>query len=134
MKDEKIEVNNPRHNMNVEFERIEISITAGSQVVDNKHATEINHKCVIGIALAITDTAALPGSALELKIDNLEIFPSGFEAKMLYASEDVPPADRFMPYVNRNIDQSEVKYKYTDGNNADHVTYTAVIYLMCIPK
>ncbi len=104
--------------------------------------TDINHTRVIGIALTISASGALPNSLIGLKIGGKEVFPNEFEAKMLYVADGaVPPNDRFYKFEKGSgieVDESEVDIRWKDGNNAGfsppNSTYTAKVYLMCEKK
>lgn len=118
---------------NVEFEKIEINVTAGSQVINFSHTTEIDHTRIIGIAQVFTNENAVPNSTLELDVDGQRVFPDGFESKLIYAGQEVPPDDKYFSYLDRPVKQIKVTGKFTDGNAlAPFAAYSANIYLMVL--
>ena len=119
---------NGRYN-NVEFEMIQINVGAGTTAYNAIHTTASRHKRIIGIALNITDEAVLEGTTMALSIDSREVFPSGTEAKLLFASTAVPPNQKFYTYVDREINQSTVNVSFT--SNGYSAAYQANFYLMC---
>ena len=119
---------NGRYN-NVEFEMIQINVGAGTTAYSAIHTTASRHKRIIGIALNITDEAVLEGTTMALSIDSREVFPSGTEAKLLFASTAVPPNQKFYTYVDREINQSTVNVSFT--SNGYSAAYQANFYLMC---
>ncbi len=118
---------------NVEFEKIEISVTSDGQEVSFSHTTEVDHTCIIGVALVVSNENALPNSTLELDVDGQKVFPTGFEAKLIYSGQEVPPDDRFFKYINRPVKQVKIEGKYTDGSAlSTFASYTANLYLMML--
>ncbi len=116
---------------NVEFEKIEISVSGAGQAIEFSHITEVDHARIIGIMQQFSDETAIPGSSIELDVDGDEVFPKGFESALIYSNESVAPDDRFMRYIDRNVDQVKVTGKYTDGSaQAVFAPYTAHIYLL----
>jgi len=118
---------------NVEFEKIEINVTASGQEVSFSHTTEIDHIKVIGIAQVFTNETALPNSIIELNIDGQEVFPTGFESKLIYTGMEVPPDDKYFKYLDRPVDRVKIAGKFKDGVAlAPFASYSANIYLMML--
>jgi hypothetical protein len=118
---------------NVEFEKITLEVTASGQVIDFRHVTEIDHTCIIGIAQVFSNKEAVPDSELQLDIDGQKVFPKGYECKLLYAGDEVPPDDKFYRYINRSVNQTRITGQFTDGGAlTPFVPYTANIYLMML--
>jgi len=119
---------------NVEYEKIEILVNQSGQQIDFVHHTEVDHSCIVGLAQVISDELALPNSTIELLIDGQEVFPSGFESKLIYAGIEVAPDDRFITTVNRDINRTKITGKFTDGGaiHENFSAYTANIYLMVL--
>jgi len=117
---------------NVEFYRIPIDVdTEAGQIVEFSIVTEIDHRRIIGVMQQFSDETAIPGSILQMDVDGVEIFPTGFESALIYSDESVAPDDRFMKYINREINQVRIKGKFTDGSaQAAFAAYTAHIYLL----
>lgn len=118
---------------NREFEKIPITITSDGQIVPFSHTTELDHECIDGVAIVVSDQTALPGSLIELKIDGKEVFPTEFEAQLIYSGVDVAPDERYYSYLNRRVKQVKVTGKFTDGGVAGKgdAGYTANLYLRC---
>jgi lipoate-protein ligase A len=114
---------------NLEIEKIEIDVAAGTTTYTKQHVTDIVHAKVVGIALNITDEAVLEGATMSLSIDGQEVFPSGTEAKLLFASTAVPPNQKFYTYLKRDINQTRVDITYT--SNGFTAAYKANFYLLC---
>lgn len=115
---------------NVEYEKIQINVTAAGQKVEFSHSTEIDHVRIIGIAQVFSNENAVPNSTLKLVADGQQIFPDGFESKLIYCGQEVPPDDRFTRYINQEAKQIKVEGTFTDGGSlSQFVPYTANIYL-----
>lgn len=119
---------------NVEYEKIEILVTSDGQEIEFSHITEIDHSCIIGIAQVFSNTLALANSTLRLSIDSQEVFPKGFESKLIHASSDVAPDERFVRTINRDVKQDKVTGRFMDGGAlaGSFEPYTANIYLMVL--
>ena len=117
---------------NVELEMIPIQVTAGTTQYSTSHFTSIRHSRIVGIAFSTTDEAHLEGTTMSLNIDSKEVFPSGCEAKLLFASTAVPPNEKFYTYVDMPINQTKVDVTFT--SNGYSAPYTATFYLLCQNK
>ena len=114
---------------NVEIEMIPITVAAGATTYSTSHFTSLRHKRVVGVALSTTDEAHIEGATFSLLIDSKEIFPSGCEAKLLFASTAVPPNQKFYTYVDMPVNQTKVDFSFT--SNVAPTGYTVTIYLLC---
>ena len=116
---------------NVEYEKIEISVVADGGEYTFDHTTEIDHNRIIGITQVFSDSDALPNSTLELDVDGEEIFPTGFESKLIVTGQEVPPDEKWVGYIDRPVKQVRITGKFTDGSAlGSFVAYKANIYLM----
>lgn len=114
---------------NVEIEMITIDVAAGTTTYLASHTTALRHKRIVGVALNITDEAVLEGATMSMSIDSKEVFPSGCEAKLLFASTAVAPNAKFYTYVDREINQTKVDVSFT--SNGFTSAYKAIFYLLC---
>ncbi len=86
-------------------------------------------KNVIAIAVQATNPAGLVGSTFSqpLSIGGEIVFDGGYEAKMLYAGQEVAPKEKFMffdkPY---KAEGNQLVSQYTDTSG---LTYGVTIYL-----
>jgi|GEM_PF-1113635 len=117
---------------NLEIEKIEIDVAAATTTYTKQHFTNIMHKRVIGIALNITDESVLEGCTMSVSIDSKEVFPSGTEAKLLFASTAVAPNQKFYTYLKRDINQTKIDLTFT--SNTFVAAYKAIFYLLCVKK
>ncbi len=70
--------------------------------------------------------------SLKLDINRDEIFPEGFQTKLLMAGAAVSPNDRFYRFLKTDLGDHRIKVDYVDG--AGLVPFTAyrfIIYFDC---
>lgn len=124
---------NAHGKVNFEYEKIEISVTQSGQNVKFSHVTEVDHISIEGIAQVFSLQDALENSTLQLDVDGQEVFPVGFESKLIYAGCEVAPDDKFVKTICRKIKQDRIKGEFTDGGSQQEFKpYTANIYLQVL--
>ena len=106
------------------------AITSGNTFSKNNVALDLNYKKVIGIALNVSNETGLTNSTFtKFTIDGVEVFASGFEAKMIYTTMDQGPDLRFF---TKGIDFTALgkllNLTYVDGGGG--VNYNANLYLL----
>lgn len=117
---------------NIKYQLFNLIVTAANQVVSTKNATtDRSYKRVKGIQVTCTDSKALEKAMFDkFEIDSREIYPEGFEAKLISSGIDVPPNERFDNEVDEEAANSSVNITYRDKNVAGTVfPYTVNIYL-----
>lgn len=115
---------------NVEYERIAIAVPSqGAVVTPDTYYTKAGHKDIFGIGVSCADEAALPGTTMQMHIDNKEVFNNDFEVDMIYANYACPVNERFYNYINRKIDKSKIDIRLTDAGTAAAYPYTIYLYL-----
>lgn len=122
-----------KDNPNLEFERIELTIdAAGKEVaIPSGTKTETKHKYLIGVNLNSTDTDALLGSTIKLAVDTRQFF-DGEEARVIYASDNVSPDERFFTYVNGPLKESSITGYYKDSSDNYTAPYKVTLLFACI--
>lgn len=114
---------------NVEIEKISIDVLAGLTTYTKQQLTSIRHKRCVGVALSITDESVLEGCTIYMDIDGKEVIADGTEARILFASTDVAPNQKFYSYPDRLINQTPVNVRFT--SNGFSSAYQANFYLLC---
>lgn len=124
--------NDQKNYGNVEYEKIAVAVAADGGTTAIDHTTDIDHTLIIGITQVFSNASAIPNSTIELDIDGFEVFPAGFESKLIATGQEVPPNDKYLNYINREIKQVRIKGTFTDGGalGVGFAAYTANIYLM----
>lgn len=116
---------------NCEFERIAITVpSSGAVVTPDPYYTKSGHKEIFGIGMSCADEAALPGTTMQMSIDNKEVFNNDFEPRMIYANSACPVNERFFNYINRKIDKAKIDIRLTDATTATAYPYKIYLYLM----
>lgn len=117
----------------IKYQLVPLTITAASQSVSTSAVTtDRNYKRVKGIALNVSDAAAAEeGTFDKFEINSREIYPAGFETKLISCGQDVPPNDRYDKEVDEAAENSTVNITYTDGNAVGTAfPYTINVYLL----
>ncbi len=109
---------------------ITLNITAAGQVIKIDTETDLKHKEVEGVFLNTTQGAGFGNAELKLIIDDEEILPSKFEARLLAPSVSLSYKDVAMPFKEK-AKGSKVRGEYTDKTNPSlFSSYSVRIYLM----
>jgi hypothetical protein len=114
----------------LKYQLVRIAITASGIEVPVEFNTEKGYAMVTGVTTNSSDRNAYLGCYFNrFEINNREIFPEGYEVKMITTGIDVPADDRFYSKIMEPADGTKVSIKYKDGGNANAYPYTATIYL-----
>ena len=118
---------------NAEIEIISLNITSGSTIftfggVDG-YRTKTSHKRLYGLALSISDPQAIEGSTFQLAIDDKIYFDEGSQSALLTFNLSCPPDQRFQKFVNKAINQSEIKIRFKSSNVFTN-PYSVKLYLL----
>ncbi|MFY9310079.1 MAG: hypothetical protein WAQ28_13620 [Bacteroidia bacterium] len=112
----------------IKYQLLKLTIPAAGSFPINAEADKA-YKQITGIHYSCTDINALKDSVFsKFEIDNNEIFPEGFEAKMILTGQEVPPDDRFYR-INERAEGSTIIIVFKDAGNAGTYPYNAYIYL-----
>lgn len=101
-----------------------------------KHTFDLdkNIKVVTGLLLSSSDPRGLffRGSQ-RIEINGDELFPDGYESKMLMSGISVPPNQRFFDIGEVPSGNCEVKIQYRDesNDNAGFSPYKVILNLKC---
>ena len=113
----------------IKYQIIKLTITgAGNFPISAE--TDKAYKKVTGLQYSGTDTAALKDAVFtKFEIDSNEIFPDGFEVKLIQTGQEVSPNKRFHDDIEERADGSTVSGSFQDAGNATAYPYNARIYL-----
>ena len=112
----------------IKYQLLKLAITGAGSFPINAEADKA-YKKITGILYSSTDTNALKDSVFtKFEIDNNEIFPDGFEVKMIQTGQEVPPDERYYPLDERG-DGSTIAGTFKDAGNAAAYPYNVYIYL-----
>ena len=114
---------------NIKYQLIKIPIPQANETVKFNADTDKMYKRITGIHGSVPKEAAIEGSQLELKIADLEVFPEGFEFKLIATNLSVSPNKRFYEQVCEEAEGNKVEGRFIDGGNAPAYPYTAKLYL-----
>ncbi len=103
---------------NIFYQTISLNITsAGLTKATQSESLDKTYKRVKGIQVTVQDSAAAERGTFDIfRISSIDIYPKGFESKLITCGIDVPPNQRF----DRNIDEEAagvpVNITYVDGS------------------
>lgn len=95
------------------------------------YTTNVRNKKLIGIGLTLTKETELVNSTFELYCDGREIFSPGTPAKTIFMSTEVGSNQRFFDMIHREINQSRITGRFTDGA-VGGAPYTMKLTLMVL--
>lgn len=116
----------------IKYQRISLLVSAaGAEVSTQNVDTDKSYKRVRGIQMTSTDATAIDGGTFKkFEIDNKEVYPEGFETKLITCGVDVAPNDRFDRDIDERAEGTKVNITYKDGSVAGTVyPYNVSIYL-----
>lgn len=107
----------------IKYQIIRITVpTAGASVNINVNSDKL-YKKITGILVTTPYVVSfLNKSTLALSINDSEIFPDEFEAKLLTCDAYVPTNERFY-ILDADADGSTIKGRFIDGGSINGVTY-----------
>ena len=113
--------------MGYDIERINFTVPARG-LVKTAYRTRAGNKRITGIMLvAHSGDASVIGSAMKMSIDKREVFSSDFDPSLLGFTQVTPVNSRWYPYVNRDIDQSDIDIEFTDNAAAAGGVFSLLI-------
>lgn len=116
----------------IKYQLVTLTITgAGVSVSSSGVKTDKLYQRVTGIHVTASDANGLTNSTFQkFEIDRQEIYPQGFEAKLISTGQEVNPNDKFDHDIDEPANDTQVDITYRDGSAAGVVyPYTVNIYL-----
>ncbi len=113
----------------IKYQLIKIQIGQSGDSVKFSADMDKMYKQLTGLYASLPEDKAVPGTSIELKIADKEIFPEGFELKMITTGLNVAPKDRFYEKVKEEAAGNRIEGRLTDSGKADSYPYVAKLYL-----
>ncbi len=111
----------------IRYQLIRLQIAAAGNYPIAAEADKAYGK-ITGIQFTTTDTASLKDAVLsKFEIDSNDVFPEGWEVKLLVTGDGVSPDDRWQK-LDERADGSTISGIFTDAGNAAAYPYNARIY------
>jgi hypothetical protein len=116
------------------YQIIKVKVDNPGQTVKFSAETDKLYMKVKGIYVSMPKDTSHFGSTLELRIAEQEVFPEGFETKLLAASQSSSPNERFAIFDADEVIEargSQIEGRFVDGGFDDGSTFPYVmnIYL-----
>ncbi len=116
------------------FDIIKIPVSEAGQIVKFSADANKMYKWIEGLFVSLPEEKAVPGSTMELKIANEEIFPEDYEVKLLTTGQECAPNERFFDLIHEEAVGNLIEGRFTDSGKADVYPYVAKLYLMLKEK
>lgn len=120
--------------MTTTIKRFDLSIAASADAVSKTFELDKTITAVKGILLTSDkDDLLYYRGSQKIEVNKEELFPDGFESKLLMCGINVKPNDRFYDLKNLQPGNGNVKvnYKDTDDSRAAFEAYRVSVYLFC---
>ncbi len=110
------------------YQIIKIPISAAGESIKFSADMDKMYKRITGLFASLPEDKAVPGTTLELKISDKEIFPEEYEIKMVTTGQNVSPNSRFFGLMEEALG-NHIEGRLTDSGKADSYPYVAKLYL-----
>ncbi|HCB61496.1 MAG: hypothetical protein A2W93_03540 [Bacteroidetes bacterium GWF2_43_63] len=116
------------------YQMIKVKVETPRQAVRFSAATDKLYSKVEGIYVSMPKDESHFGSTLELRIAEQEVFPEGFETKLLATNQSASTNERFMIFDKDELIEaggSIIEGRFSDGGFSDGIDfpYTMNIYI-----
>ena len=112
----------------IKYQIIKLTIT-GAGLFPISVETDKAYRKVTGLQYSSNDSAALKDAVFnKFEIDSNEIFPEGFEVKLIQSGQEVSSNERFYK-IDEKAEGSSVLGSFKDAGNAAAYPYNVYIYL-----
>lgn len=112
----------------IKYQLIKFIVPQAGAVVNINANSDRLYKNINGLFASLPEDKAFAGSTLQLFVNDQEVFPEGYELKMITCGEQVSPNERLYN-VEEEAAGSTIKGKFTDGGQAVSYPYTGTLYL-----
>lgn len=112
------------------YQLIKVKVNNAGESVKFSAETDKLYEKVQGIYVSLPKDESHFGSTLELRVAEQEIFPEGFETKLLATSQHVSPGERFFNFDNDEVIEAKGSYvegRYTDGGYTTGITFPYIL-------
>jgi len=116
----------------IKYQILKIKVNRQNDNIKFALDTDKKYKRITGIFASLPEDKnyrALFETTLELRVADVEIFPEGFEIKMLNCGQQVSPNNRFFDQIEQEARGNQITGRYIDGGNGSNYPYVAKIYL-----
>jgi len=115
------------------YQIIKVQIPSSGALVRFNAETDKLYDRVMGMHISLPSQEHHLGSTIELKISEDEIFPEGFETKLLTSDQSTSPNERFSTFDEDDYIQASgslISGRFSDGGAQGlSYPYTAIMYL-----
>ncbi len=118
---------------NIKYQLIKLTVENSNFLAKFSVHLDKQYKRLTGIHITVPDDAIL-GSTIYMRIAGKEIFPEGFETKMISSGQEISPNDRFFTMIDEvaegNLIEGNFKDRtYSPTRGGISYPYEVMIYL-----
>ncbi|MBI1836444.1 MAG: hypothetical protein HYR91_04175 [Flavobacteriia bacterium] len=116
-------------------ERFDVQITAENQTFKQEFELDKNANYLIGIALTSSrDDLMFYRGSQKILLNDMELFPEGFESKLLMSGLNVAPDNRLITLGELGTGNGKIEIAYTDKAHEliKFVPYRVTIYTFSV--
>lgn len=124
--------------MNYKFnlikERFDMQITTENQVFKQTFEMDKNARLLVGMAITSNrDDMLFYRGSQKIQLNDWELFPEGFESKLLMSGLNVSPNERMIILDDIETGNRKIEITYTDKTHelVKFVPYRVTIYTFC---
>jgi hypothetical protein len=112
----------------IKYQPIQITVASSGAIVTVEADTDKLYARCTGIFISVPDPGVITSTLARVELAGKELFPEGYEVKMLNTTEDVPIDERYCE-LDEPAKGARLKTQYRDSGLADVYPYTAILYL-----
>jgi len=118
----------------IKYQIVKIKVKKANELVKFSADTDKKYKVLTGLFTSFPNNYEILATSIELKVANEEIFPEGFEVKLLTCGDSVSPNNRFYTKLECEAQGSRIEGKLLDGGYSKSYPYVANLYLQLEQK
>lgn len=112
----------------IKYQIIPIAVTSANAIETSAVVVDQNYQNVVGVQVTTTAAAALAAGVFDkFEIGSKEVYPKGFELKMINSGQDVAVNERFDKEIDEPGEGATINITYRDPAYA--ANYTIYVYL-----
>lgn len=109
------------------FQLIKFTVPQAGAVVNINANSDRLYKNITGLFASLPEDKAFEGSTLQLFVNDQEVFPEGYELKMITCGQQTSPNERYYA-IEEEAGGSTIRGRFTDGGQVSY-PYTGTLYL-----
>ncbi|MEZ4921872.1 MAG: hypothetical protein R2780_01760 [Crocinitomicaceae bacterium] len=119
-------------------ERFDLEVDAANKTVKGEFELDKNAKLLFGVAITSDqDQLVFYRGSQKMQLNDSELFPEGFESRLLMSSVSVPPNQRMIKIGLKETGNGRIEVWYTDQDHPNPAAafrpYRVTFYFFSLP-